>query len=594
MTKPGGWKFIVFIFLTIPSVYAQKVKYKDIYALLSTKQYEQAEPFLKRYLKDNDDNPNALLFMGIIYQEKAAKADILRQTPVVLATMDSAISQLQKAFTAVDDREVRKNKEYYESYSRRDLRTGEFGIKLSDVQFDIEKRIEGLKERTAKLKMLKHYFVLADSMYKKSNALFKEIKTGFATENQFYLRSNAETVKKLTSLGNKFDSCTKAFDAYKASLSNFGKTSYNQIFNLTEISDFTKDGIERADFYQDELKVWNYKAFAEKGKTIIEKEIFPMREHLITYDIEINKLRDKLNVDSMSVRSDLTKLIDKLLFEQLKKFDAAPLPMEVFSLKTSDLEYQSVLIENRPLRDSADHFVRLKTLDKELKLLARVDSLASRLPDDVIDKRSADYDDFISNTYGNAIVLKSYVKTIKDFADRERKIKSDQREKVLKAMDWIVDGADSIPLSTQLTSARFKSLQTVNDKITIGVQILAPSKVNGYFYTVTPTRKPEIKITFPVDTAFNDLNILPATKAISYSDATGQLYFALVYSEVVHGTKHPATLAKIYRSDGLAWSMNYNLTFQPKEILFRQDTGEVTLKNETQLTVIDKNGKVLR
>jgi hypothetical protein len=161
-------------------------------------------------------------------------------------------------------------------------------------------------------------------------------------------------------------------------------------------------------------------------------------------------------------------------------------------------------------------------------------------------------------------------------------------------MDWIVDGADSIPLSSQLTSARFKSLQTVNDKITIGVQILDPSKVKGYFYTVTPTRKPEIKITFPVDTAFNDLNILPATKAISYSDATGQLYFALVYSEVVHGTKHPATLAKIYRSDGLAWSMNYNLSFQPKEILFRQDTGEVTLKNETQLTVIDKNGKVLR
>jgi hypothetical protein len=593
MTKPGGWKFIVLLFLTIPSVYAQKVKYKDIYALLSTKQYEQAEPFLKRYLKDNDDNPNALLFMGIIYQEKAAKADILKQTPVVLVTMDSAIVQLQKAFTAVDDREVRKNKEYYESYSRRDLRTGEFGIKLSDVQFDIEKRIEGLKERTAKLKMLKHYFVLADSLYKKSNSLFKDLKTGYATENQFYLRSDAEVVKKLTSLGNKFDSCTKAFDAYKTSLSNYGKTSYNQNFNLTEISDFTKDGIERADFYQDDLKIWNYKSFAEKAKATIEKEIFPMREHLITYDIEINKLRDKLNTDSVSVRSDLTKLIDKLLFEQLKKFDATPLPMEVFSLKTSDLEYLSVLIEGKPLRDSADFYVRLKTLDRELKLLSKVDSLASRLPDEAIDRRSKDYDDFVTNTYGNAIVLKSYVKTIKDFGERERQIKNGQREKVLKAMEWIVDGADSIPLSSQLVNKRFKSLQTVGDKITIGMQV-NPSKVNGYFYTITPTRKPEIKVVFPVDTAFSDQNILPSTKALSYSDVSGQIYFALVYSEVVHGAKHPATLAKIYRSDGLAWSMNYNLAFQPKEILFRQDTGEVTLKNDTQITVIDKNGKVLR
>jgi hypothetical protein len=226
--------------------------------------------------------------------------------------------------------------------------------------------------------------------------------------------------------------------------------------------------------------------------------------------------------------------------------------------------------------------------------LAKVDSLASRLPDDVIDKRSVDYGDFITNTYGNLIVLKSYVKTIKDFAQREQKTKAEQRSAVLKSMEWIIDGADSIPLSNQLNSARFKSLQTVPDKTTIGVQILAPKKVNGYFYTVTPTRKPEIKVTFPVDTAFNDLHILPATKGLTFSDASGQIFFVLVYSEVVHQAKHPATLAKIYRSDGLAWSMNYNLTFQPKEILFRQDTGEVTLKNETQLTVIDKNGKVLR
>ena len=594
MTKPGGWKFIVFLFFIIPSVYAQKVKYKDIFALLSTKQYEQAEPFLKRYLKENDDNPNALLYMGIIYQEKAAKADVLKQTPVIIATMDSAIVQFQKAFAVMDDREVRKNKEYYETYSRRDLRTGEFGIKLSDVQFDIEKRIEGLKERTSKLKMLKHYFVLTDSLYKKSNTLFKQIRKGYTTENQFYLQADAETIKGLITLTNKFDSCVKAFDAYKTSLSNYGKTSYNQNFNLTEIADFSKDGISVADFYQDELKIWDYKKFAEKAKAIIEKEIFPMREHLVTYDIEINKLRDKLNADSISVRNDLTKLIDKLLYDQLQKFDAKPLPMEVFGLKTSDLEYLSVLIEDKLLRDSADYHIRVKTLDAELKLLDKLDSISNLLSDDAIDKRAKDYDDFISNTYGNVLVLKSYVKTIKDFASRERKRKSDQRQAILRSLEWIVDGTDSIPLVKQIDRNRFKPLQTIDEKTTLGIHVMDGAKVDGYFYTITPSRKPELKVIFKVDTAFNDLNILPATKGISYSDAAGQIYYVLVYSEVVHNTKHPATLAKIYRSDGLAWSMNYKLGFQPKEILFRPETGEVTLKNETQITVIDKNGKVLR
>jgi hypothetical protein len=84
------------------------------------------------------------------------------------------------------------------------------------------------------------------------------------------------------------------------------------------------------------------------------------------------------------------------------------------------------------------------------------------------------------------------------------------------------------------------------------------------------------------------------TKALTYSDAAGQIYFVLVYSERANKEKFPATLAKIYRSDGLAWSTNYQLGFVPKEILFKSDTGELTVKNDTHSTVIDKNGKILR
>ena len=34
--------------------------------------------------------------------------------------------------------------------------------------------------------------------------------------------------------------------------------------------------------------------------------------------------------------------------------------------------------------------------------------------------------------------------------------------------------------------------------------------------------------------------------------------------------------------------------FVPKELILRADTGELTIKNETQQIVVDKNGKVLR
>ena len=211
MTKVGLMKFMALFFIA-SSAFGQKVKYKDIFALLSTKQYEQAEPFLKRYLVENDDNPNAFLYRGIIFQEKSAKSDILKQTPLALAHIDSAIIFFDKAFKSIDEREVRKNKEYYQAYNRRDLRTGEFGVKLSDIQFDIEKRISGLKERSDKVKITKHYFSLADTLYKSSNALFNVVQKKYPSERQLYLRADETTVRDLKALSARFESCVTAFD----------------------------------------------------------------------------------------------------------------------------------------------------------------------------------------------------------------------------------------------------------------------------------------------------------------------------------------------------------------------------------------------
>ena len=85
MTKITLIQFLFLSFIVSTS-FGQKVKYKDIFGLLSTKRYEEAEPFLKRYLKETNDNPNAFLYMGIIYQEKSAKDDVLKQTTRAIGT----------------------------------------------------------------------------------------------------------------------------------------------------------------------------------------------------------------------------------------------------------------------------------------------------------------------------------------------------------------------------------------------------------------------------------------------------------------------------------------------------------------------------
>lgn len=594
MTKVALIKFIVLL-LFATSAYGQKVKYKDIFGLLNTKQYEAAEPFLKKYLKDNTDNPNAYLFMGIIFQEKSAKEDILRKTKRAIAFMDSAVYFYDKAYKSITEKEVKRNDEYYQAYNRRDLRTGEFGVKLSDIQFDLEKRMESLRERADRVRMVKHHFSLADTLYKKSAELYRSLQAEFPGEKQLLLRADENTTRKLGALAIRFDSCMKAFEHYKSSLATVGKSGYNQVLSLREIQNFGSDGASVVDFYQDEVVVWDYKKFSDKSHQVIEKEILPMRDHLVSYDVEINKLREKLNQDSVSVKNDLIKLIDQLLMNQLKKFDPEPLPMEVFTLKIADLEYRSVLLEGKKQKDTIDLRVSLHQLNQEARYLSRLDSIAGKILGEDLDKKVEDYQHFIANTYSNTIVLRSYVKALKEFAEREQRKVDEKLANKKDALLWLVVSSDSIPVSLSKKSARFKPLHITEEKFTSGLVYKDSLNADGYFYTITPSRIPDVKVNFAVDKTNFKESRLPAVKSLIFTDAAGQIFYVLIYSERVgKDSKYPATLAKIYRSDGLAWNVNYGLPFVPKELAFKQDTGELLIKSDALQAVVDKNGKFLR
>lgn len=594
MVKVGLIKALLFCLL-VSSAYGQKIKYKDIWGLLNTKQYESAEPFLRRYLKENTDNPNAYLYMGIIFQEKSSKDDVLKQTLRMTANMDSAIFFYDKAYKTITEKEVKRNDEYYAMYNRRDLRTGEFGVKLSDIQFDLEKKIEGLRERIDRVKMVKHYFSLADTLYKRTNKLFLSIQERYPGVNELYLRSTDSTISLLNSLSQRYDSSMKAFDNYKASSANLGKTGYNQTLTPNEIENFKRDGVSLANFYQDDVPVWNYKKFAEQAKDIIAKEIVPMREHLVTYDIEINKLREKVSRDSVSVNSDLTKLIDKLLTQQLQKFDKDPLPISVFNLKISDLQYRSTVLENKAFHDSTNVNLKLDLINKESKYLQQLDSIATKLMDANIESIVLNYEHFITNTYSNTIVLKSYIKALKDYAERERRKLDEQLALRQEALRWLVNLPDSIPLFADASASPFKPLTIVPEKFTAGLHYKDSVTMDGYFYSITPSRVSDIKVAFPVDKVSFRASKLTDTKSLTFSDAGGQIFFVLIYSSKANKeNKYTATLAKIYRSDGLAWSHNYTLNFTPTEILFKQETGELTIKDTTLQNVVDKNGKMIK
>lgn len=586
---------LCFVSLLSPA-FGQKVKYKDLFVLLNAKQYDQAEPFLRKYLAENDDNPNAYLFMGIIFQEKAANNDVLKHTEIMISNLDSAVIFYDKAYQQMDEKEIKRNDEYYQAYNRRDLRTGKFGVKLSDVQFDIEKKTKALKERMVLVQELKTHYDNAEAQYAKAQFLYKDVQLKYGNVKTLFLRSDESTISNLKRITEVFDSSMLAFKSYKDISATFGKTGYNQELDLVEITDLEKDGVSKADFTQDKLIIWDYKRWADNTIAGIKKEVLPMRESLISYDIAINKLREKLKNDSVSVRNDLTKLVDKILYNQLKKYDPNPMPMDVFGMKIAELEYLSELINNKPFRDSANIKLRLGLIENELKEIKKLDSISVKLANRNLDSDALDYNHFVTNAYGTPAVLKSLVKTTKDFADREKERKEADKERLSGALRWMLSETDSIPLFMEVAvDSKFKPLLIVEEKFTAGLHF-ADTVASGYFSTVNPARKGGVSVSFTVNNKVFKVNKLPVTKGLSSSDENGQVFYLLFYSEEKVEEKFPATVAKIYHTDGLAWAGNFSFEMLPTEVSFQVESGEVAVKTsnaagESKMVFIDKNGK---
>jgi hypothetical protein len=289
-------------------------------------------------------------------------------------------------------------------------------------------------------------------------------------------------------------------------------------------------------------------------------------------------------------------LIDKLLMDQLRKFDDEPLPMEVFTLKIADLEYRSAVLENRSNPDSTNIHTRLNMLNKELKYLNKLDSTANKLYASDLESKSANYLYFVKNTDNNSSVLKSFISGLKEYAEREKKLKAETLARYNKALQWLVVGSDSIPLVQARADSKFKPLVIIDEKYTAGLHYTDSLNPSGYLYTINPSRIPDVKVLFPVEKqSFKQARIL-SSKAVSFSDAAGQIYFVLIFSDRSDkDNKFAATLAKIYRSDGLAWSMNYQLDFMPKEISFKAESGELIVRGgDNQQNTMDKNGKLMK
>src|SRR5690606_31328663 len=113
-------------------------------------------------------------------------------------------------------------------------------------------------------------------------------------------------------------------------------------------------------------------------------------------------------------------------------------------------------IENKKSADTANVQLQLTMSKNELDKASKLDSLTGEVLKRDFEKELRNYEHFVNNTYGNATVLRSFLKVMKDFSSREKERKQELVARVEESLRWMVlDEKDSIPLFQVSAPRRF-------------------------------------------------------------------------------------------------------------------------------------------
>jgi hypothetical protein len=249
-------------------------------------------------------------------------------------------------------------------------------------------------------------------------------------------------------------------------------------------------------------------------------------------------------------------------------------------------------LEHRKADSVSNVFVRLNQTQQERAHLRKLDSLLTRLLAVNIDEESLNYAHFVGHTYNSGALLKAFIKTKKEYVDREIRQKEAALAIRQDAPNWLIVGTDSIPVSDRVTSKLFHPIVIEPEQFTAGLALKDTANITGYFCTVTPTRIPDVRVNFPVDHSWVTPNNLDAIKGLATKDDGDHIYFILVLHTVPSDGKYKASVAKVYRSDGLSWSHNFTLDFAPQALEYNPDTGELRVKSGEVFVIVDKSGKI--
>lgn len=429
----------VLILLSVQFSFAQKIKYKDLFPILDTKNWADGGSQLKAFLSDpayakDKGYPNANLQMALWLEDRFRAMDIASDTVAGYTVGDSAIYFFGNAKTLVDEKELKKNDQYYQSFFRRDLRTGDFGIKESDVHLDIEKKIEDIEKRMSTSKDLNKKVKSVEDGKKKTGDSYQKLASRFKSYNELLLGADDDANALLQQLKADASEIKALAEEVKSVAGTLKTTKFQDEIVFKPIDEFGKDGMTSTDLSGGTIEMWDYEDWAITTTSEINGSVGILKSMVLKHSKTIREKKSLIKksrdaeVDTLS--QELADLFEKYDPESIAKKLLLTEASEARILKQIDYSLNKALLDSTLVGEQLDIYTSVKADSEEMLLV-----LGSINTTELTDAKKT-YGDYLDSFFQSHGTAGNYVSQMKTWANQQKNWASDAVEYWTERNRW--------------------------------------------------------------------------------------------------------------------------------------------------------------
>lgn len=383
---------------------AQKIKYKDVFPLLYPQQTHAGIEKLRLFLavEKNQNEAHANYQLGEYYYTKYLTIDVLSDTANMVAYADSAKILFTKAIGLIDEKELKKNDDYYQSFYRRDLRTGAFGIKISDVHLDLENKVKGIEARNLLVIQLHQLLASMSATQQAQIRSFNSIienNTSFETFLFYMDQAQLDQTEVLSDYQNQLEEkSTKISELFVEinQINPLGALTFDPVPTFGQVNDNFAP-------YENDYRSWDFETWVDNINSKYRSDIEKYKSGLMRWDKSLDLIDDRL-------QDGITSTIKLKLSPELQllkdKYDQKAAMNNYLELKANMLLIESLsdtVITSQWL-DSTMVAANALMADSLLKLMQNAEGSFEGL-EEAIREDEAIYSDHVDELYGGVSAI---------------------------------------------------------------------------------------------------------------------------------------------------------------------------------------------